>query len=392
VVNENVPSPAVAGSSAAGRQRQPRGGGTTKGLNSAGWAFVSPAVILLLLFLAIPIVLAFWVSLTDWVPGRGSPFSSETEFIGAQNYQQILTEPGLTRTDFWTSIRNNFYYVLFVVPIQTVLALALATLVNQQFLRAKSFFRTAFYFPSVTSSVAITLIFLFLLSGTGPVNSILSVFGIQGPTWFADTRGVFHIIGEGLGLWTITEPPAILAEATVLGLSAWEWISGPTVQLSAIMILVIWTTSGTFMLVFLAALQDVPVEVEEAAKVDGANAWQRYRAVTLPHLRPAIILVVTLGIIGTWQVFDQVFIVSSGAPQRGLYTPAFLSYFYAFENNQWGVAAAMAFVLFAIIIVFTLLQRLLFRDRVAARERRAERRRRRSAGAVAGSLAYRGAR
>jgi multiple sugar transport system permease protein len=139
------------------------------------------------------------------------------------------------------------------------------------------------------------------------------------------------------------------------------------------------------MLMFLAALQDVPVEVEEAALIDGANRWQSFRAVTLPHLRPTLLLVLTLGLIGTWQVFDQVFVMTSGGPSKTTLTPAFLSYFYAFENQQWGVAAAMAFVLFGIIFVLTALQRWLFRDKDAAAERRALRaRKRRRAQALAG--------
>jgi ABC-type sugar transport system permease subunit len=117
-----------------------------------GWLFVAPTVLVLGLFLFIPIVMALWVSFSDW-SGRGSPFSGSVGFVGLSNYEQLFTEEGgLTRQDFMTSLRNNFYFVLAVVPAQTALALFLAVVLNQQLLKAKSFFRTAFYFPSVTSS------------------------------------------------------------------------------------------------------------------------------------------------------------------------------------------------------------------------------------------------
>lgn len=354
--------------------------------NLAGWLFVAPTLLVLGVFLVVPIVMALWVSVSDW-SGRGSPFAGTVGFVGLDNYARLLTEEGLTRSDFMTSLRNNVYYVLLVVPLQTVFALFLASVLNNQLLKAKGFFRTTFYFPSVTSSVAISVIFLFLFSGSGAVNTALRAVGIDGPTWFNDARGLVHVIGDGSGLWDAGAPPAALQDTSVLGLSAWQWLAGPSVALSVIIMLVVWTTTGTFMLMFLAALQDVPVEVEEAARVDGANRWQSFRAVTLPHLRPTVLLVVTLGIIGTWQVFDQVYVMTQGGPSKTTLTPAYLSYSYAFENQQWGVAAAMAFVLFLIIVVLTSVQRWVFRDKDAAEQRRQvrEAERRRKAGGGQGS-------
>ncbi|MGL4174570.1 MAG: carbohydrate ABC transporter permease, partial [Dermatophilaceae bacterium] len=308
----------------------------------------------------VPILMALWVSLTGW-GGRGSPFSSQVEFVGGDNYTALLTQEGLSRQDFMTSLRNTFYYVVGVVPLQTGLALFLAVIVNQRFLRGRTFFRTAFYFPAVVSSVAISLVFLYLFTGTGAVNQFLGVFGIDGPTWFSDPRGLVHMVGDGLGLWSIDAPPSMLADTSVMSLSLWEWFKGPSVALSAIMGQVIWTTAGTFMLMFLAALQDLPSEVEEAAMVDGANAWQRFRNVTVPHLRPTILLVVTLGIIGTWQVFDQMYVMTDGGPAKTTLTPAFLSYQTAFNQQQWGEGAAMAFLLFALIFVLTSIQRFILR-------------------------------
>ena len=365
------PGPRPTGTRANGEPVRPSKGRFGES-NAIGWLFISPTLLVLGVFLFVPIFMALWVSFSDW-NGRGSPFAGTVGFVGLDNYARLLTEDGLTRSDFMTSMRNNFYYVLLVVPAQTVFALFLAVVLNNQLLKAKGFFRTAFYFPSVTSSVAISLIFLFLFSGTGAVNTGLELLGIDGPTWFADARGLLHLLGDGLGLWDAGSPPASLTGTSILGLSAWQWLAGPSVALSVIIILVVWTTTGTFMLLFLAALQDVPVEVAEASRVDGANRWQSFKAVTLPHLRPTLLLVITLGIIGTWQVFDQVYVMTQGGPGKTTLTPAYLSYSYAFESQQWGVAAAMAFVLFLIIVLLTSLQRYVLRDKDEARDRKLER-------------------
>jgi len=346
-------------------------GASRAGQGRAGWAFATPQAVLIGLFVLIPILMAFWVSLTDW-RGRGSPFSGTVGFVGFDNYAAILTEPGLARQDFMTSLRNNAWYVLLVVPLQTAIALGLALVLNSR-IRAKGFFRTAFYFPTVTSSVAISLVFIFLFTGGGAVNALLGVFGIDGPNWFSDSRGLLHLAGDGLGLWDSANPPAALTDGGPLGLTWWDWLSGPSIALAALILLVVWTSAGGYMLMFLAALQDVPADVREAAVMDGANRWQRFRAVTLPALRPALFLVTTLGLIGTWQVFDQVYLISQGNPAKTTLTPAYLSYTSAFETGQWGRAAAMSFVLFAIIVVLTTLQRFLMRDKDAAAEKKAAR-------------------
>lgn len=337
----------------------------------AGWLFVSPMVIILGLFLFIPVLMAAWVSVSDW-NGRGSPFASSVQFVGAEHYAEMLGGRGLAARDFGTSIRNNLYYVIFVVPLQTALALGLAFMVNKRALRGKGFFRTAFYFPSVTSTVAITVLWLFLFSASGAVNAFLGFFRINGPNWFQDSRGVIHLLMGG------GEAPAALASPGFLGISPWEWIAGPSIAMCAFIVMAIFTTSGTFMLLFLAALQSIGEETDEAAMVDGASTWQRFWHVTLPMLRPTMFTVITLGLIGTWQVFDQIYTGSQGGPSKTTLTPAYLSYQTAFESQRWGRGAAIAFILFAIIVVLTLLQRLILGDsdptKPSRRTQRADRR------------------
>ncbi|PZQ87465.1 MAG: sugar ABC transporter permease [Leifsonia xyli] len=321
-----------------------------------GWAFTAPAILIIGVFLVLPILLALWVSFSDW-NGLGSPLGN-SEFVGGANYAKVLIDSGLAQRDFGTAIRNNLYYVLLVVPLQTALALFLAVQVNRRLLRGKGFFRTAFYFPSVTSSVAITTIFIFLFTASGAVNAVLAWFGAKGPNWFADPRGVLHLL---LGTAGIDGSGA--AADGPLGLSWWEWFAGPSVAMCVLIILAIFTTSGTFMLLFLAALQNVGAEIEEAAMVDGAGPFRTFFFVTLPMLKPTLFTVLTLGLIGTWQVFDQIYLTGRGAPAKTLLTPAFLAYDTSFSDLKWGQGAAISFVLFGIIVVLTLFQRWVLRDR-----------------------------
>jgi multiple sugar transport system permease protein len=321
----------------------------------------APVIVLLLVFLVAPIAMAAWVSVSDW-NGIGSPFASGVHAVGGRNYSALLTQPGLPQQQLGESLRNNLYYVILVVPVQTALALGLALLVSRRRLAGRGFFRTAYYFPSITSSVAVSILFLYIFGTAGVVNAIIGYLGGQGPNWFNDPNGVLHIILSGLG---VTTAPGALAGHGLLGVSWWDWLAGPSVAMVAIITLAIWTTSGTFMLIFLPAIYAVPADLTEAAIMDGANAWQRLRKVTLPMLRPALFLVLTLGLISTWQVFDQIYLMSQGNPAGTTLTPAFLSYLTSFGNQQWGQGAAIAFILFAIIVVLTIVQRLIISERRA---------------------------
>jgi multiple sugar transport system permease protein len=257
-------------------------------------------------------------------------------------------------------LRNNAWYVALVVPLQTALALFLAVLVNRAVLRGRGVFRTAFYFPSVTSSVAITVLWLFLFSTSGVVNAILARVGIAGPNWFNEPSGVLHNLLGALG---VRSGPRALTEHGLLGLSWWDWLAGPSVAMSAFVIMAVFTTSGTFMLLFLAGLQNLGPDVDEAAMVDGANGWQRFWRITLPQLRPTLFTVLTLGLIGCWQVFDQIYTGTQGGPGKTTLTPAYLSYQSAFLSQEWGRGAAIAFILFVIIVLLTILQRWILRER-----------------------------
>lgn len=321
----------------------------------AGWLFMTPTLLLFGVFVFVPILFALYFSLTDW---NGISPPRDANFIGLDNFVDVLFGGGIRQQDFYKALKNTTYFALGVVPAQTAIALFLAVVVNQRLLRFKSFFRTAYYFPAITSSVAISLIFLFLYQKDGLINEVLSFLTIgawEPVAWMADARGLFHIWLTPLGINPENMP--WLLDTSILGLTVWDWISGPSIALLAIMIMNTWTTIGTLMVIFLAALQDVPPQVYEAAQMDGANGWTTFRKITLPLLRPTTFFVVTLGLMGTYQVFDQVYVMSSGGPAKTTLTVAYLVYRSGFNNFEMGVGLAIAVLLFLIIFVLTMIQR-----------------------------------
>src|SRR5690606_2657659 len=160
-------------------------------------------------------------------------------FVGVDNYVELTTGGGLRTRDFGTALRNNTWYVLLVVPLQTALSLFLAVLVSRRILKARGFFRTAFYFPSVTSSLAITVLWLFLFSIAVPLIAFIAGFGGRGPNWFVAPLGVVHLAPSGIG---VTGGPDWLTQNDFLGLSWWEWLDGPSVAMSALILMAVFTT------------------------------------------------------------------------------------------------------------------------------------------------------
>jgi len=286
-----------------------------------GYLFVSPWIILSIVFTFGAMLYVFYLSFTD-IQLLNTP-----KVIGFQNYTRVLGD-----SLFHTAVFNSVLYAVVVTFCQTWLALILAVILNAK-LRGKQFFRVAWYIPSITSSVVISLIFIWIFQKEGILNYLLStLFG-----------------------WTGFQPVAWLTDASA------------HTALPAIMILNILTTSPTFMLYFLAALQDIPEEVNEAASIDGCVGAQRFFRVTVPMLRPIIFLVVVLGTIGTLQLFDQVNIMTSGGPLNQTTTINFLIYNSAWTNFDMAYASSAAVILFVMILVLYLFQqRLLGRSNTGA--------------------------
>jgi len=282
----------------------------------AGYAFIAIPLVLFLIFNIGSLFYSAYISLWRW--GILGP----TAFVGFHNYQVILKDE-----IFHTAIKNSIYYTVLVVPIQVALGLALAVTVNQIW-RGRTFFRASFYFPSIASSAAITVLFIYIMSADGLFNHLLQQIGINPLT--------FHNQGDWLGHQDT-------AMNSVLGLNA-------------------WTTSGTMMLFYLGQLQSIPTEVYEAARVDGAGPWTAFWRITFPLLRPAHYLVLTTSVIGALQMFDQAFIVGSpdGNPNYSLMTMVLYLYNATFRQFQFGYASSVGIVLFVIIFTATLIQRRFF--------------------------------
>jgi multiple sugar transport system permease protein len=288
----------------------------TKKLREAvsGYAFMTPTIIILGVFLMLPviyaIVLAFYkVQLLGEV---------NYNFTGLKNFVRIQDDERVR-----IALLNTIQYVSIVVPIQTILALVLALLLNAK-IRGKSWFRVAFFLPTVTSSAVLTLIFMWIYNSNGLLNGFLSAIGL--PTY--------------------------------------NWLGDPEVALKGIMLMNIWATAPLFMVIYLAALQDIPESLYEAASIDGATAWEKFWCITLPFLKPVTFFVITMGIIGTFQLFDQSYIFSngSGGPDNATLTIVLLIYQYAFKSLDMGYALALTLILALVIMIATLIQRALFKE------------------------------
>ncbi|PWT72613.1 MAG: sugar ABC transporter permease [Chloroflexi bacterium] len=278
----------------------------------SAYGFLAPFLIILITFTVIAGLVAFGLSFFKLDLGFTPP-----EFAGLHNYQIVWYE--LTHNgDYLAAVTNGVKYAIMVVFAQTVVALALALLLNQK-IRGRSIFRTVFFLPSLTSSVAMSLIFLWLYNDNGAINYVLSLVGISPHNWLNDTN----------------------------------------LALPSIAMLAIWSTAPTMMLFYLAALQDIPESLLEAARVDGANTWQTIWHITIPLLRPVTFVVVVLGSIGAFQAFDQVYIMQGpdGGPLNSTITPVLQIYNSAFRDSLWGLACAQASILFIAIFTIALLER-----------------------------------
>ncbi|MGH1397399.1 MAG: carbohydrate ABC transporter permease, partial [Trichormus sp.] len=277
-----------------------------------GYLFMMPTILVLGTFVLLPIFYAVFLSLHKVQLLGGIDY----EFIGLRNFQRLLTDGRVG-----IALKNTAEYVVIVVPSQTILALVLAVTLNSG-IRGKNWWRILYFLPTVTSSAVLTLIFMWIYNTDGLLNDFLSF----------------------------------------LGLPTYNWLGDPRVALKGIMIMNIWSTAPFYMVIYLAALQDIPQRLYEAAEIDGANWWQKFIYITIPLLQPVTFFVVAIGIIGTFQLFDQSYIFSggTGGPNNATLTVVLLIYQTVFRYLQMGYAAAIAFLLAVIIIIVTILQRQLF--------------------------------
>jgi multiple sugar transport system permease protein len=284
--------------------RAPGRHGPLAGESRWAWLFLAPTLIGLAVLSAGPILATFGISLTKW------DMLTPPTAVGLGNYAQLLGDPR-----FLKALRNTFFYTVVSVPLGLALALGLAAALNQQ-IRGIAWIRTAYFLPLVTSATAVALVWLWIYSPTGLLNHALVALGI---------------------------PPQ-------------RWISDPTLAMPSIIAMSIWQGLPANVIIFLAGLQAIPAEYYDAASVDGAGRRARFRHVTLPLLTPSIFFTGLLTLIGSFQVFDQIYVMANpGKPSEATITLVYFIYENGFRNFKMGYASAASWVLFLIVAVFTLL-------------------------------------
>ena len=278
---------------------------------AAAWVFLTPALLLIGIFFFVPVLAGLVMSFTDFdIYSIGSP--ETIRFMGFANYQQVVTDP-----EFWRALRNTFYFVVVGGPLSVLASLAAALLVNAKVARWKGLFRTIYFTPVVTTMVAVAIVFRYLLHPHyGLVNQALSVL---------------HV-------------PAI------------DWLGDPHWSMPAIVLLAVWKNFGYNMLIFIAGLQAVPEELYEASELDGAGAAAQFVHVTLPSLAPTFLFVGVMTMIGQFQIFAEPYVMTQGGPLRSTVSVVMLMYEQGFRWWRMGYASAIAFVLFVIMMVATMIQ------------------------------------
>ncbi len=347
----------------------------------AGYLFMAPFLLTIIIFFIYAFARAVIFSFTDY-----NLFNiSNLEFVGLQNYFDLFRS-----SNFLRALSNSVIFAVVVTAVQTIGALLMAAVLNQR-VRGLGFFRAAYYMPSVTSSVVITLIFLWLFQRAGLINYLTTQFLAYLPlasvfvgilvvvqlaqvlierrrnfpaSWFDPALFVISLLVALAGTVVLTVggfiAPRDIAPVSFIWLNTRERFLLAPIPLVAIMIQNVFTTIPTFMLMFLAALQDVPKSYYEAASLDGATAAQQFRHITVPSVQPVTFLVVTLGLIGTLQMFDQVAIFGNAVPLESVITLAYFVYDRMFPGAQLpevGFASAAAMFLAVLTLIIVLIQR-----------------------------------
>jgi multiple sugar transport system permease protein len=279
----------------------------------SAYAFLAPGLILFSLFTVFALGFAFYLTFREW-----NILEPEKPFVGLQNYRDMIGDE-----DFRQSVINTFYFTGASVPIGMAIGLGVALLLNQP-LRGRTVLRTLFFLPVVTPFVVAAIVWKWLYNGDfGPINYyLLKAHLISGPLL---------------------------------------WLSDRDLAMPAVVLMSVWTSVGFSMVVYLAALQGVPAELYESARIDGAGAWARFRYVTLPMLAPSTLFLMVIGIIGSFQVFTQIYIMTGGGPVNRTSTMVYYIYESAFKFYEMGYASTLAYALFVLLLVFTVIQLRLYR-------------------------------
>jgi multiple sugar transport system permease protein len=283
--------------------------------------FLAPALTAIMVFFVVPVVSAFVMSFTDfdiYALGR----LSYARFVGLRNYMLLLEDPL-----FWKALKNTLYFLLVGGPLSIATSLGAALLLQSRLVKFRSFFRFVYFAPVVTTLVAVAVVWRYIYHPRfGLLNYLLSLAGVPGVDWLGDP----------------------------------DW------AMPAIILLAVWKNFGYNMVIFLAGLQNIPTSLYEAAEIDGAGGWQQFTNITLPMLAPTTLFVTIITLIGYFQLFAEPYVMTQGGPLNSTLSIVLLMYQQGFRWWNMGYAAALAFVLFALILAASLLQARLQRGRGTA--------------------------
>ena len=269
------------------------------------YAFVAPQYIGMLCFVLIPVAISIVLCFTEW------DMLSEMKFVGLQNFVTIFSKPRLKQ-----ALENTLLFALGVIPLTICVSLALALVVNEK-LRGLNFYKACYFLPMCTASVAVTLVWYWIFApDIGIINYVLSLFGIDGPRWLIEKTSA-------------------------------RW---------AIIIMSVWQNMGYYFLIFFAGLKGIPRDYYEAAEIDGASAWYRFKSITLPLLSPTMFFVVITMSINVFNLFQEPSILTNGGPEYGTYTIVMYIYDLAFRYFRMGEAAVVSLILFVVVLIITILQ------------------------------------
>jgi multiple sugar transport system permease protein len=299
-----------------------------------GYAMLAPAVLLLLVFEVFPIIYGVYISACDWR-------LECTQFVGFDNYFRALTT-----SSTWHSLLVTATYALMSVPLQLGIGLGVAYLLYQK-VRGQNFFRTVLFLPYITSTVASAAIWSYLYSpDNGVLNGVLKGIGLVPQHWLTEPKGVFALMAQGFGLTLPT------------------WAAGPSLALVSLIVFTTWVFVGYDIAIFLAGLGNIPGELYDAARVDGAGGWTLFRSITIPLLSPTTYFLLIFTVIGTFKAFNHIWVMTEGGPADATTTTSVLIFQQLYQANRYGYAAALSFILFAVILLLTLIQNQLAGRRV----------------------------
>jgi multiple sugar transport system permease protein len=286
--------------------------------NTAAWFFLAPALSLIGIFFFLPVVASLLLSVTDFdLYGIADP--GNTRFVGFDNYSRLLKSH-----DFWVALKNTFYFAFVGGPLTIAVSLGAALLLSSKLVRFKGLFRTIYFTPFVTTLVAVAIVWRYL---------------------YHTRYGLFNY---GLGL---------------VGIGPIDWLGDPHWAMPAIILMAVWKSFGYNMLIFIAGLQAIPEELYDAAEIDGAGASRKFFSITLPMLAPTLVFIAVITMIGYFQLFAEPYVMTQGGPLRSTTSVVLLMYEEGFRWWRMGFAAAIAFVLFIVILLATLVQFRLAKDR-----------------------------